>query len=386
MIKGAPFVNSGDTIPSSLIVEVAPVEAVHNHPNADRLDIIRVKGWSLVVGRDSMDENQLGVYFPVDTLIPSDVAQALGVDTYLKKGGTKFVDGEEVKFGRVGKVNIRQVPSYGIFLTMEQLNRSGFLNDLEVEIGQDVAVELGLKKWEPPAHHQGEQIEGEHPLFNRYTSMQHLKNFPIAFDIGEEVIATEKIHGQNWRAGVVRAMNGEDWQTVCGSHRTQRIRPEDDSEGVWWKHFPSVEPMIERIRQDRDVKMQVLVYGERYGDGVQDMTYGLVGEARLCIFDIQVDGQFMAYDEMVTLCDEFGLETPNLLYRGPYEIEALEALADGPTTMGENPNQIREGLVIKPEVERWNNMLTRKDHGSGRVILKCVGSAYYDRPNGTEWN
>ena len=52
-------------------VEVVRVDHVEHHPNADRLDIVTVKGFKSVVGRDTIVPGQIVVYIPEAALVPS---------------------------------------------------------------------------------------------------------------------------------------------------------------------------------------------------------------------------------------------------------------------------------------------------------------------------
>ena len=60
-------------------------------------------------------------------------------------------------------------------------------------------------------------------------------------------------------------------------------------------------------------------------------------------------------------------------------MEKVKEYTDGFDTIGTNPKQIREGIVIKPLNERWDDEI-------GRVMVKSVSEVYKLRKNGTELN
>ena len=64
------------------------------------------------------------------------------------------------------------------------------------------------------------------------------------------------------------------------------------------------------------------------------------------------------------------------VWRGEYSREAVTAHVSGPTIAG-NGAHFREGVVIRPLVERRDDRL-------GRVILKIVSEEYLLRKGGTE--
>ena len=71
---------------SSLIVEVCKVENVEKHPNADRLEIVTVKGWNCIVGLDNYRVNDLVVFIPPDSIVPQNLIEKYNLE-YLKKNG-----------------------------------------------------------------------------------------------------------------------------------------------------------------------------------------------------------------------------------------------------------------------------------------------------------
>ena len=81
--------------------------------------------------------------------------------------------------------------------------------------------------------------------------------------------------------------------------------------------------------------------------------------------------------ELQELTDRFSKLVPQI-YVGPYSKEVVEQYTDG--TNIEGGFNVREGVVIKPVIER-------RDDELGRVILKSVSEKYLLRKgNVTEYN
>ena len=76
-------------------------------------------------------------------------------------------------------------------------------------------------------------------------------------------------------------------------------------------------------------------------------------------------------------CKNLNISRVPVLYKGPYIHDIVKQLTDGKSTY--DKNQIREGVVITPLIER-------EDAEIGRVILKSVSEDYKLRKNGTEFN
>ena len=107
------------------------------------------------------------------------------------------------------------------------------------------------------------------------------------------------------------------------------------------------------------------------------------GKYTYAVFDVYVGkarhGRYLNYDELKEFCSECNLKMVDILYRGPFSMEKVKEYTDGFDTIGTNPKQIREGIVIKPLNERWDDEI-------GRVMVKSVSEVYKLRKNGTELN
>jgi RNA ligase (TIGR02306 family) len=124
----------------------------------------------------------------------------------------------------------------------------------------------------------------------------------------------------------------------------------------------------------------VVLFGEVFGAGVQDLTYGLDNNRKeYRAFDLSLDGAYLDADDFAALCAAYGVPTVPLLYRGPYSPEVVRRHTGGTTTVG-GGKQIREGVVIKPVRERFAEEL------DGRLILKSISDEYALRKGGTEYH
>lgn len=126
---------------------------------------------------------------------------------------------------------------------------------------------------------------------------------------------------------------------------------------------------------------QVAIYGETFGKGVQDLAYGQ-RDIAFRGFDVFVgdrnSGRWLNVVEKMAFFAELGIEMVPVLYEGPFDAAALEAVRDGNTTLTDQ-KQIREGIVITPKYERENDQI-------GRVLLKMVSPDYLLRKGeGTEY-
>ncbi|HEY8376567.1 MAG TPA: RNA ligase family protein, partial [Nannocystis sp.] len=131
----------------------------------------------------------------------------------------------------------------------------------------------------------------------------------------------------------------------------------------------------------------VFVLGEIFGAGVQDLSYGCKTDhdrdLGFRVFDVYVgwvgQGAFLSDAELEAACAALALPRVPVLYRGPFSRAAMREHTDGRETVSGKALHVREGIVIRPQVER--------DHPElGRVQLKSVSEKYLLRSGGTEYN
>ena len=331
---------------STLIVEVCRIENVAAHSNADALELAQIKGWQCVIPKGQYTAGDLVTYIPIDAVIPVEHSDRWGFTKYLSNG-------------RVRCAKLRGEPSFGVIVNLEKS---------EWTEGEDVKDFYGITKYVPPIKISAGDAAPSHPLFPEYTDVENLRNFPSVLTDGEEVVVTEKLHGTSCRIGLIEG------ELMAGSMSVRRVRPERLADSIYWQPLETcgVQPLLEYLGQS---SRQVILYGEVFGSKIQNLNYGLVGTLGFRAFDLLVDGKYLGADAFFGICAEFGVETVPMLYRGPYELGTIKALSEGPTTLG--ATHIREGVVVKPTVERT-------DPKVGRVCLKYIGDPYLFAKNVTD--
>jgi len=202
----------------------------------------------------------------------------------------------------------------------------------------------------------------EDPTVPVYSKIQNMRNYPRVFEIGEEVVLTEKIHGTNVRLGITDGVH------KAGSHKHMRkeMTPEEMAVNWYWYPWtvPAIAEMMEALGKDHK---QVSVYGETFGS-VQFLRYNADGKLDFRVFDIMLDFKVVGYDEMTAICETFGVQTAPLIARIPFDLEVIKSHAEGSTIVN-GATHMREGVVVRPVVERKHPKI-------GRVILKFVSDTY----------
>jgi RNA ligase (TIGR02306 family) len=313
---------------STFKCEVVPVK-LEKHPNADALSIVRVfDNFTVVVRTADWEVKDMGVYVPPDSVVPDN-------DYF------KFLDGHF----RIKAKKLRGVMSQGMLVPLPEK-----FKDVDIREGDDFAEILGITHYEPPVKFsQGDQ-ESDPPFPGPIYDMESWFKYGHILKDGEEITITEKLHGTNSR---FTFQEGRMW---CGSHNHYRKQ----SEGcIYWQTLKK-NPWIQEYCQQNPNK---ILYGEIFG-WVQSLRYGATqGQnffRKFDVFDPSI-GRFLDYRPFYA-----GNYDVPLLFCGPYSKEIIEKHISGPSTLGQN---VREGIVIKPTTERWNDEI-------GRVVLKAVSPEY----------
>jgi RNA ligase (TIGR02306 family) len=361
---------------SDLLVKVVQIDTIDPHPNADRLQIVKIGGWQIVSGKGNYKVGDLAVHVPPDAMVPKELADQWSVTPYLswRKDATK---------GRVKCVRLRGATSFGFLAP----------NDTAAEIDTNLAEVLGIEKYEEPVPigMQAGQIARNHPFFHTYTDIQNLRNYPDKLDYSLPLVVTEKLHGTNSRVGWVASNTDAGdvvLERVVGSHRTQRKLEEPGVYGLPFtlygealdKALARILVMMEHPDFGNGEKVQsVIFFGEIFGPGVQDLTYGK--EKAWRVFDIAVNGRYFSWPHLKDVCEEFGIPLVPYVHSTFYNFEELCALAQGETVL--NPGQIKEGIVVRTNVERtWRD--GDRDPNPKRQIFKLISDDYLLRKNGSE--
>ena len=332
---------------SEFFVEAVSIGKIGKHPNADSLSITQVRGrYPVIIKTGAFQPGDTAIHIPPDALVPVDRPEFAFLADKAKNGLYR------VKFSK-----LRGVPSYG-FLVPVPAGES-------VVVGQDVREMLGVTKYDPgPCYQLGSAIAGEHLSIPQEGVVPHydiegLRKYEGLLAAGEDVVATEKIHGSNARFVYL------DGALYCGSRTRFR------KNSVWNRMAEkySLEAVLSR-------HPGLVLYGEVYGSGIQDLAYGLKDEQRAVFFDVYDArrGVWFNTAQFEEFCANHGLPTVPVLYRGPFDLERMYELAEGTTVLGGGCH-VREGVVIKPVEERWDQQI-------GRVFVKLVGEGYLLRKGG----
>ena len=355
---------------------------VHPHPNADALELAQVGGYRAVVPKGQYKSGDVAIYIPEQAVLPDELIGELGL--------TGKLAGKDKN--RVKAIRLPGELSQGIVCRPKEiagaaLDRDRRLQEQGRTDGTDWADMLGITKWVPPIPvNMSGKVEPAPDLLS-WCEIENIKRYPDIFEPGEPVIATEKIHGTCCLLTYVRATG----QVLVSSKGfgSKHLAIVEEAGNLYWRAVRAhgVDVTAKRLADELDVD-RVGIYGEVYGQGVQDLHYGdsaTAGVPGYAVFDIKLGlgdrERWLGQDEMTDWLADLAPSLPKVprLYEGPYDVDVQTKLAEGAEQLSGTKAHLREGLVVRPAVER------RSDVTGGRAIAKFVSEAYLTRKGGTEF-
>ncbi|MGW3207205.1 RNA ligase (ATP) [Streptomyces sp. NPDC001135] len=347
----------------------AEVLTVHEHPNADALELAQVGLYRAVVAKGAYRTGEAAVYIPEQSVLPPGLIEELGLTGRLAGG----------EANRVKAVRLRGELSQGIVC------RPKALADIDLKRaaseGTDFAERLGITKWVPPIPPTMNGEVESAPDLLPWVDIENVQRYPDIFTPGEPVVLTEKLHG----SACLLTYAADEGRVYVSSKGfgAKSLALKEDPRNLYWRAVRGhgVAEVAARLCERLGAR-RVGIFGEVYGAGVQDLSYGADGRRDTlgyAAFDVsaEVDGAVRWLDAAQWLGGE--LPVVPELYTGPYDIDRVREFASGRETVSGRGLHLREGVVIRPSTERYSAVT------GGRAIAKAVSPAYLTRKGGTEY-
>lgn len=348
--------------------EVFKIDNIQKHPNADKLSIVNFYNYQCIIRTEDFKEGDLAVYIPPDNCV--DISHPSF--EFLKVLG---------KSPRIKAQKLRGVVSQGLVMKAP----AGY-NE-----GDDLSQHWGITHYVPSEKvtrisDSSRWIEAP-PYSGEYYDIDSWFRYGRnVFIPGEMVLITEKIHGMNVR---YTYQLGE--YHVC----SRKFWREESSSSIYWKILNERKWLKKLLKQNPNL----IVYGEIFGKGIQDLEYGR-DKPDFLIFDIYCPHEsscWLSWENCEYLIEQslkpswvskwFNKLFPNIfqipnqnarnymvpiIARGIYSEPFILSLISGKSLL--DAEDIREGIVIKPVNERLDMKI-------GRVILKAVSPEYLEKGN-----
>ncbi len=407
---------------STFEVNVVRIDDIYDHPNADRLSIVLIGGYEAITmknedGSHRFVKGEPVVYVPEQAVVPEHLLKQFGFWDETK--GKGMLAGS--KGNRVKAIRLRDHLSQG--LVWKTANALGMqdvvlLNgdiDGSFNIGDNVAEFFGIVKYEVPVPAQFSGHADSIPEAILHYDIENQQKFPTLIAEGEEVVITEKLHGTHFRMTVIPGLDNDklfggdvaicskglggkglvfsdtpenrESNTYVKAALTQIAdleSPADQNKfGVNMYDTITILDAFRRTATQMFPGKRVSMLGEIFGKGIQDLTYGFE-KPEYRAFDVHVEGQ--GWLDEADKAEFFRLANVTrvpVLFRGPFNLEAAQALRDGKCEYNAG-FCIKEGVVVTVVGEQT----PRKIGGHNlRPFVKMVSPAYLLRKGDvTEFN
>ncbi len=383
---------------------VVRVASVEEHPNADRLNLVRLEGLAYQCIANKLDDGSpryragdFVVYIPSQSVLPEWLLRKM--DFWNKETGKGTLAG--ANGDRVKPLKLRGVFSEGVLFPLDRWigeahfdpMPDGILNlrpnpdrseDFHlVCVGDDASELLGITKWSAPipVHMAGEVASV--PEAALHYDFERWESVPDIFDPGEVVVAQEKIHGTMTCIQYFPDMDHPEmfadhlgYRSITvsskglGSQGLVLKNVEANANNVYVRALRSLlanhhlSEVLHSMSKVDGGGYPVAILGEVFGKGIQDLDYGTT-EPTFRVFDMRIGREWLGPDAVSYWAKD--LPCVPVLYTGPFDRAAIEEVRDGVTTVG--GTNVREGVVVRSLVPR--------DHPiHGRRIAKFISPAY----------
>lgn len=376
-------------------VTIETIEEILPHPNADKLEICKLCNLSFqfIILKGMWKVADACLYFPIDSLVPEDVAVLLGVEG--KLAGKKK--------NRIKTIRLRGIISQGIIAELSTLHAKYgdkkahrlynilhvlYMKDLrdrktkdyiQERVAKLLAGALGITKYEPP------------PTFSKNARMISLPCGMSPYDIeGAEryqnvvdemmdkvCVVTEKMEGSNWSCTIVPTES--EPEVYVNTRRHALIPIDEGGEHIWWAVAKS-QGLVEFVTglakvQSAEIGQPITLYGEMCGPRIQGNIYKFPTN-QVYIFDIKIGTKWLSWDTfsflVETLYDSKWLVpviSQNLTLREwmtQQNATTIDEVSTGNSVFGEF---LREGIVIRTRDSIYIQ-------GFGRALIKRRSSEY----------
>lgn len=395
---------------------VVKVEKLRPHTNADRLQVATFFGNDTCVGLD-VKIGDIGVYFPTDLQLDYDFC----VQNHLLR---KLIDGTPDKGymdpnkRNVSTIKLRGEKSDGIYVNISDFDYC-FDDDASkyLKIGDTISVVNGYsicQKYIPHSNKRtGNPTEGNHtrkkkvpiaPLFTEHADTEQLAYNLGAFQAGDQIEITLKMHGTSQRTGYLPVFKGYkrslwdkimkrdgtpiyEWGYVSGTRRTVlenfdggfygsnlfRERHSKFFEGklhkgeeVYYEVVGFTDTGAPIMASAANKKLNDKAFIKQYGE-TTTFSYGCESpQSELYVYRMTMtneDGDVVEYspDFMRYRCEQMGCKTVPVMWKGfadetidwndagmtagEWVMEKAEQYYAGPDPIGKT--HTREGVVVR---------------------------------------
>lgn len=375
------------------LVYVVKVSEVRPIEGKDRVECAVVNGWTCMVPKGAFKPGQLGIYFEIDSLVPSD-NEAFA---FLKSKKYKIKTQKYGNFYSQGLLmSARDLGWYDFFYAPEGVERGIYNPKQEIKHreGDFLTRELGVSYYDPDDRARKAAPADEVTLMKNWlgkkaknfpysqllsstfgrkvlwsylskknrkkknswpshiaqkTDVERIQNMPYILSNKEPFVATEKIDGSSCSIMCEKKAFGRIHQYVCSRNVVFKDPNQECyyDTNIYYEAYQkyNLEEKIVQILKDYHLP-NIALQMEVYGEGVQKRDYS-TKEHKIAVFHIVSNGKKMPMEQVVEICEKYDLPHVPILdtnYILPDTLEELQEYVEGePSRIDGLP---KEGIVF----------------------------------------
>ncbi len=329
-------------------MKVATIEEIADvipHPNADALELAKIKGWQVCIKKGEFKKGDLCIYICVDSVLEDK-----SVYEFLRN-----------KNFRIRTVKLRGQISQGIAFPMSMFKSLGHDTVVFTEpnvVGSDVSHYVYAKHYEKPLSAQlSGQVYGLMPSYLRKTDEDNIKNNPEILQelAGKSYYITMKVDGSS---GTYFYKDDVGFG-VC----SRNYQLKDDDKNSFWQIARKYDLENKLKSSGRNLAIQ----GEVYGPGIQGNLLGVkeIEFRAFNLFDID-NHKYLDWKELQEFCFNNHIPIVDTINTGQSFNKTLSELQEFANNLKYNNGNLAEGIVVRPTEETYS--ATLKGRLTGKII------------------
>lgn len=318
------------------LASVRVISNIQPIPNADKIELVTVDGWNVVVAKDVGHKvGDLVIYCEIDSFLPiREEFEFLRKSSYKKMG--------DVEGFRLRTVKLRGQVSSGLILPLSILNPPNTNIYVTPFEGLDVTEMLDIVKYEQPIPAElAGKVKGVFPSFIPKTDEERIQNLTKEYEEWKyqskhQFYVTEKLDGSS---ATFYVKDGEFG--VC-SRNLELLETEGNT---FWK----VARELDLENKMKSLGKNISLQGELIGEGIQGNPYKLKGQTIRFFTGYDIDKQErLNLRDFIVILELLGLQSVPILSIEFFLTDSVEQLlqqAEGKSVL--NPDTEREGVVVR---------------------------------------
>src|SRR5574344_66804 len=388
---------------------VVKINDLQKHPNADKLQIAKIFGLSVIVGQD-VHEGDIMIYFPSDGQLNKEFAEYCNLLRKKDANGNNIGGYMDERKCNIKAIKLRGEYSDGLLIPVHKLTEFLKLDKDYFDVGNVFNTVEGVeicKKYVPQRNNKTKTMSQamkknnkiKYPLFHEHKDTMQLAYNESSIVPGDKITVSLKLHGTSGRTSYTKVAKEKDnsfigkikrllfgdkdnneYEYVSG---TKRTIVSDDNPGYYGENGFRKEQhnkFVDKLHKGETVYYEIVGYTEsgqlimpqcdnrklkdkefvkKYGE-TTSFTYGCKPkESEIYVYRITMtndDGVEFNYstDQMVLRCEQLGvkhvpiLDEITITENNRYAmLEYVKMLANGRDKI--DASHIREGVVVRVE-------------------------------------